>query len=754
MDVEMWDILKNCFSRWTHRPQAIQQWSSTSLALTKGIQHQVYNEGTDGVYVNNNGLTIKLDLPAEFVSYAWHRIVYLIPHPLQLPANNFTLTMLSIGHLVDTLNHADSADYPDGNTLLHMFGTWLFDGTTTCQKIANNVEAQRGCSESFATLCRIFTTPQFRQPFLRTYVERFYAALSVGLASDACLPTILLSCTELFASDLEGVRMLVPKFISAIKRVLPKLRFEYKTNVSLDNLRLAAIKVLSTIMCLPNHHFEAYDDTAVADTVSVEQEQLVTQLIRVLYQQHNGNSKLSLKFYILEVLLMSLRTETSSYNMRYLLHLINVYVIEDVPFCPGLVGTVVKLIQDKILTMQLPADVTLVAFDVLMEFVDLYEFVKRDSKNVARELVLALSRYVDTLISQGKLAQTYPLIVQAYDCMIKWILVGQWIIDDRDCYKAVIATLSKGITLFDVQQKDQTPKEQPSVEKKKRRDTSFPPTKQLFQLPPRVNKQQQQQQQQQQQHEASTDRAAPNTRNRKKEEVAVRMAAEYCMSQFVNQLGRFAVLEGCRTANYDDILQVKQHQKPTHIRYFLIDKRTLLTLIDVTNDEQIPSVIAVIRDTTGKYVWSMQTRYQEPSEVEQASLPSPTIIVEHSQSPEQSSQPAVTVPSAIAVNEREIPTLQTLFIPGSEAWEQWETVKMLMQRQQASEEENKTQQHQKPCPVDPMATSHRDHQSARGYRLFLSQMGLLLPKNRGRITPLHITDAFVSEMETLDMLNE
>jgi hypothetical protein len=45
---------------------------------------------------------------------------------------------------------------------------------------------------------------------------------------------------------------------------------------------------------------------------------------------------------------MSLRTETSSYNMRYLLHLINVYVVEDVPFCPGLVGTVVKLIQEKV----------------------------------------------------------------------------------------------------------------------------------------------------------------------------------------------------------------------------------------------------------------------------------------------------------------------------------------------------------------------------------------------------------------------
>lgn len=78
----------------------------------------------------------------------------------------------------------------------------------------------------------------------------------------------------------------------------------------------------------------------------------------------------------------------------------------------------------KILTMQMPSDVTLVAFDVLMDFVDLYDYVKRDSKvrkptsassrmlaahgnffekNVARELVLALCRYVDTLIAGGKL---------------------------------------------------------------------------------------------------------------------------------------------------------------------------------------------------------------------------------------------------------------------------------------------------------------------------------------------------------------
>lgn len=263
-------------------------------------------QGTDGVYVN--GPNVKLDLPAEFVYYAWHRVIYLIPHPLQLPSSNFTLAMLGIGNLIDTLNSTVSGSdnvqsepiftaNPDGNTLLHMFGTYLFDAAS--RSVNADQDSQCGCAESFATLCKIFCKPQKRQPFLRTYVERFYAALIVGLKSESCLPTVLLSCTELFATDLEGVRMLVPDFISAIKMVLPKLRFDCKTNVSIDNLRLAAIKVLSTIMCLPNHFNRVelklgWDSelNVSSENVSLvgEQEQLVTQLVSRHSRMHKMKS--------------------------------------------------------------------------------------------------------------------------------------------------------------------------------------------------------------------------------------------------------------------------------------------------------------------------------------------------------------------------------------------------------------------------------------------------------------------------------
>ncbi|KAI8985276.1 hypothetical protein BDB01DRAFT_789543 [Pilobolus umbonatus] len=778
MEVEMWNILKTCFSRWSHRPQAIQQWSLISLALTKRVQTQVYGniEGNDTLNLCVNGLNIRLDLPSDFIQYAWHRMIYLIPHPLQLPPHNFTIAMLSIGQFVDAFLDTEM-ECPNGNTLLHMFGSYLFDAAIRENK---DPESEKGSAESIATLCKIFCQPQKNQPFLRSYLEKFYAALTIGLKSDACLPTILCSCSQLFTSSLDGVFMLVPQFIVAIKRVLPKMKIEGKLSMPSDNLRLAAIKVLSTVLCLPNHFNQlelqpGWDHELQLESTSMDQDQLVHQLIRVLYTSANKNNPahpaLSLKFYILETLLMSLCTEISSYNMRYLLHLINVYVIEEVPFCVGLVGTVVKLIQDKILTMQLPADVTLVAFDVLMEFVDLYEYVKRDSKNVARELVLALCRYVDTLLSTGRIEQTYPLIVQAYDCMIKWILVSQWIVDDNDCYKAVIATLSMGISLLDREPASSTGAPEPpntNTDKKKRRDTTFQPTKQLFQIQPRskgsfhVHH-----------HELNQTSQLPTRQpNHRKEELAVKMTAENCMSQLVNQLGRFSapenlVLPGHRSKVADDIGRVKQYKESypdesitrCPIRYFLIEKQLILSIIDITDDMPIkegetnpsPAVLMIIRDSTGRYVWSFRTQYVDHiSPVHE--LPSLRIDTIPESVLETSDTHDVTIPTTVAVNEDEIPHLDQIFIPNTEEWKQWEMVKSLMRKEETAYNKRPIEPSQSTeiLPAGPNINPH----SVRGFRLLLSQLGFFLPQNRSLITPIQINDAFISEIETLDMLNE
>ncbi|KAI9320406.1 hypothetical protein BX666DRAFT_2017636 [Dichotomocladium elegans] len=816
-DVAMWNMLKDCFRRWTHRPKSIEQWTLISLSLTTRTLNVLYGdeEDTSVVMLSMNGTNVKMDLAADFVDYAWYRILHLIPHPLELPAHNFTLAMLGIGQLIDCFNAVDervvsrTAEPPSGNTILHIFGTYLFDACSTAPQA--EPESQRGCAEAFASLCKIFCRPQHQRPFLRTYIERFYAALSVGLKSDACLPVILLHSTELFATDLEGVRMLVSDFIAAIKLVLPKMVITTKGFVSVDDVRLAAIKVVSTIMCLPNL-FEAvelkpgwdWDMQCASDSASVlgEPEHMVTQLIRVLYTDQPDESTerpfTGLKFYILELLLMSLRTESSSYNMRYLLHLINVYVIEDVPFCKGLVGTVVKLITEKILTMQLPSDVTLVAFDVLIDFVDLYEYVKRDSKNVARELVLALSRYVDALIGAGRLVYSYPLIVQAYDCMIRWILASQWIIDDHDCYKAVIATLSKGITIFDRASDDVQIANDTHSEKKKRRDATFPPTKQLFQLPPRSTSKNTTTSSGSAllQHSTVANAGRNSSTAYKKEEVAVRMAAEYCMSQFVNQLGQFpslAEISSRQTGVNNDLQQLKhkrwrcqsntttessdQWEPRDAIRYFLLDKRIILALYDVESTHQesrnAPAVQMILRDTTGKYVWSVESQYKAPT-TSRTTTPSTTFHGDVTTSASDSSVLAGTAksnedipppnrtgsndipPTVVAVNADALPTFDNLFAEGSNSWKQWNVVRAMAEDEKQAEDtirESAKQKAPTQYNVEP-SKANISTESARGFRLLLADLGLLLPGNHSRITPLRITETLITEIETLDMLND
>ncbi|ORX50508.1 hypothetical protein DM01DRAFT_1375846 [Hesseltinella vesiculosa] len=730
-------LLRVLFELWLRsKISQVDMWNMLKASLTHRVMHQIYGpeEGTESVILPGEVTNVKLDLPDEVVTYVWHRILYLTPSPVTLPSLNFHLAMKGVGDIVDVLNRVglrpsaatplsfqDSCSAlgvdaiwtktspPDGNTILNMFGSILFDACAVASDVGD-LERQQGSAEAIGALCKIFSRPQPSRPFDRTYLERFYASLSLCLKSDMCLPTILINGMDLFAADLNGIRILAPDVVAAIKMVIPKVQLDmHAIPLPLDALRLAALKILATIMCIPNYYefvtlkpgweWDMQNTTAPA---MGEQEEWVSKLIRTLYSSDHEDEVnrpyTNLKFYLLELLLTAFQTETSSYNMRYILHLINVYVVEDVSFCPGLVGTVIKFIQDKILTMQLPSDVSLVAFDVLMEFVDLYDYVKRESKNIARELVLALARYVDSLINARRLVHSYPLIVQAYDCMIKWVLVSQWIVDDRDCYQAVIATLSKGISVIE-RPMDHTP---PTTEKKKRRDTGFPPPKQLFQLQPKANKTQAQlptstsssspsnqmppaDHQRPQQHQQPSAQQQPQKQHQqqqrptyRKEELAVRMAAEYCMSQFVNHLGRPAFRSNDNPTLSDywaNMIESQLHQhrhaiknsstgqpQPStpsstsasplstpnsdqcgglaaqssgtfdYIRYFLLDNKMILAIADTANYREsqhfasltsseksaqqpphsIPALIATIRDTTGKYIWSMDARYFDP----------------------------------------------------------------------------------------------------------------------------------------------
>ena len=334
-EVQMWDILKHCFNGWTHRIPVLHQWAASVLGLCQRVVRLLYGpgQGTDVVNLAVGGYNIGLDLQADFALYAWHRMIYLLKSPAQLSPPNCLAAVNGIGRMVETFllvggssgqsstlpgspplpstptdifsssslslsNQASSSppssnsknpaqekkpSSPDGNTVLHMFGAWLFEvSSLPVPEAPNNGpsstpshwqtfnphhppdsyhEAQ---ASAFGVLCRIFSKPQPpTRPFLRIYTERFYEALSIGLRSETSLPTILAQSAELFTTELEGVRMMVPDFVIGIRMAMSGqirvtttmgayLSLEKQKQI-LEDLHLAALKVAGCIICLPNH---------------------------------------------------------------------------------------------------------------------------------------------------------------------------------------------------------------------------------------------------------------------------------------------------------------------------------------------------------------------------------------------------------------------------------------------------------------------------------------------------------------------
>ncbi|KAF7287226.1 hypothetical protein GWI33_002045 [Rhynchophorus ferrugineus] len=192
---------------------------------------------------------------------------------------------------------------PKCNTILHLFGEWLLEAAF----IGSEVNAQHsrqssgsfkrpnsmvldgsknslnysqpsslsdteippgltidkyesGKAEALGTLCRIFCAKKTGEEILPVYLARFYMAISQGLKSNSnskecgeCMVAILMNSTDIFSLDLDGARILIPAYISALEVVLPDKDLKVSGNVNKVELRRAAIHLLLSLLVLPLH---------------------------------------------------------------------------------------------------------------------------------------------------------------------------------------------------------------------------------------------------------------------------------------------------------------------------------------------------------------------------------------------------------------------------------------------------------------------------------------------------------------------
>ncbi|KAJ3024755.1 UNVERIFIED_CONTAM: hypothetical protein HDU68_007809 [Siphonaria sp. JEL0065] len=141
MGVELWACLKNQYEKWTHRVEIVRNWSAVTLALSNRVIQLLYGEKEGTKYTSisfPSSPTFNLDLSEKFTVYAWHRFTYIIGNVNNIESSeNFYVAIKGISRVVDSFLlvgtrrefHPD-VNAPDGNTLLHMFGPWLFEAVT------------------------------------------------------------------------------------------------------------------------------------------------------------------------------------------------------------------------------------------------------------------------------------------------------------------------------------------------------------------------------------------------------------------------------------------------------------------------------------------------------------------------------------------------------------------------------------------------------------------------------------------------
>ncbi|KAI5710614.1 hypothetical protein M8J75_010125 [Diaphorina citri] len=120
---------------------------------------------------------------------------------------------------------------------------------------------QVGRAEALGALCRIFCAKKTGEEILPIYLARFYVCLQQGLRipeSRECeevLCSILLNSADLFRLDLDGIQLLLPYFLDALELVLTEKDPKIRNQaVSKSELRRSSTQILLSLLVLPLHY--------------------------------------------------------------------------------------------------------------------------------------------------------------------------------------------------------------------------------------------------------------------------------------------------------------------------------------------------------------------------------------------------------------------------------------------------------------------------------------------------------------------
>jgi len=577
---QLWKHFRDLWENWRHRMYTIQQWSIVCLGLTNRVIRILYGpeEGSDAIIIPIEKINARIFLDDNYTLYAWCRFLNIIGDLETLVGSqNYYEAINGVKSMVNLLlsikknyNNPKAPNPPRGNTILQLFGSWLFRAVI----IKKKETFDKGVAVAIETLCSVF---QARKDFSINYLACFYRGIEETLQrNNFLIGTVIIHCQALFQHELPGCRLLLPAFVKAISTVLScgvdKPLFGVQ---SMTGLRAASIKLLSFLPCLANQFGKL--------KFPITKEEKERGLL-------GSYSELNL---ILdgEILLDCLRSETVPANIQNILWIIYVHIFENISAESNFINLVVNYLLHQIMTpLSWEQSALLTALQVLIEISHISSFLKSERrKELAKLIVSTLCKYIqfERNTASSKTGGSQELIVAVFECISSWSMIDQWVLKEKEILMNVFTVIAIGLW--------------GGIQKSKERvEDSSDTSKSFFSLELSAS--------------SSPSQYFPTTPQ-------IKEVAQCTLNNLVNFAGNsmsppYASVLTC-TQTEEQFLS-SLNIKPRNVSCYIFDK-SVITLIPNnarTGDRKGPSVIFIVRDMSGKYVWTMTGKLPLPSRFE------------------------------------------------------------------------------------------------------------------------------------------
>nr|CAH8840703.1 unnamed protein product [Trichobilharzia regenti] len=362
---------------------------------------------------------------------------------------------------------------PEINSLLQLFGAWLFEASITGVKQDLNVRKkdrdftvishrasfvdsnrfQVGRAEALGIVCRIMIYAR-RGQLAEEYLTRFYLCLYYALSidpmvkNDYILCTVLFYIIDLFRADLPGINILIPRVFSACQYVLKEeinMRPEF---LSTTLVQRAAIHQLMSLVSIPVHFKGVHLKTLIPIVPSVKDPWslndmrstmigVICDTLSTVDDPLNFQLLLSVALALIEDMSVDEMQSTNDRNESGRFHTTSSFFNILVPLLSG--NLVYKWKNDPSVMLYLLETISGLS-NVRVTPAD---------PSTYRHTVRSICEFITNQCNRERKdhkRQLHSIIVAAYYCLSSWIVQHvNLLLSDRECVWTILETIELGI---------------------------------------------------------------------------------------------------------------------------------------------------------------------------------------------------------------------------------------------------------------------------------------------------------------------